>query len=269
MSQKSAKPIIYKQDLKHFSGLELVNAQMLSTQDSLEVAPKNITASAASSSTATGSTARRSVHQEMSMPVHMASEVNTVFKQMGRGAKKHSLETEPSFFAHAEPTGNDGLQAAVVSDGVDGGRLTATETLVASSSAPPTGKAPSPARGPGFRSSHSIGITGVSSASSSTNNVRSGSLSEDASVARKRQSPVAQTSSLVSTKSAGAATSTTTEHAATTLSQSVPATTTILNLEENRVTIQVPGVQNTASVIHRNQQHSPVVKQSSIDKGKH
>ena len=49
-----------------------------------------------------------------------------------------------------------------------------------------------------------------------------------------------------------------------TMSQSMPAT--ILNLEENRVTIQVPGVQSS-SVQPRTSQHPTVVKQSSADKG--
>ena len=48
------------------------------------------------------------------------------------------------------------------------------------------------------------------------------------------------------------------------MSQSMP--TTILNLEENRVTIQVPGVQSS-NVQPRTSQHPTVVKQSSAEKG--
>ena len=48
------------------------------------------------------------------------------------------------------------------------------------------------------------------------------------------------------------------------MSQSM--STTILNLEENRVTIQVPGVQSS-NVQPRTSQHPTVVKQSSAEKG--
>ena len=48
------------------------------------------------------------------------------------------------------------------------------------------------------------------------------------------------------------------------MSQSMP--TTILNIEENRVTIQVPGVQSS-NVQPRTSQHPTVVKQSSAEKG--
>merc|ERR1719510_2243206 len=47
------------------------------------------------------------------------------------------------------------------------------------------------------------------------------------------------------------------------MSQSMP--TTILNIEENRVTIQVPGVQSS-NVQPRTSQHPTVVKQSSAEK---
>ncbi len=266
---KSTPPKIIKQSLKNFSGLEGVTPGMLSTQDSLEVCQKAVTSATTSTTAVTTATARRSVHQEMSMPtVHMPSEI-TVFKQMGRAAKKHSLEGEESFFSGNTP---DGTGGAAYGDGggdaVDGAvaRLAAGEPLVSSSSAPPTAKATSPGRVTGFRSSHSFGITGVTT--TSTNSVRSGSLSEETSAGgRKRQSPVAQTTSLVSSRSSSGMAST--EAGSQPLSQSMPAAATILNLEENRVTIQVPGVQNAAaSVVHRNQHHSPVVKQTSIDKGK-
>ena len=41
----------------------------------------------------------------------------------------------------------------------------------------------------------------------------------------------------------------------------------ILNLEENRVTIQVPGVQSNPSVAVQRNHPATVVKQSSIDRG--
>ena len=41
----------------------------------------------------------------------------------------------------------------------------------------------------------------------------------------------------------------------------------ILNLEENRVTIQVPGVQSNPSVAVQRNHPAAVVKQSSIDRG--
>ena len=201
------KPLIIKQSLRNFSGLEGVTPSMLSTQDSMEVAKAasntaNSAAAAAAMATAaapmssslpTAATAKRTVHHESNM---VASEVfHKVTMVPKPSTKKHSIEDNDS------PDQLDG----------GGGRET-TETTETS----------------GFKS-----------------NPRSGSLSEEASSATQRRSR--GTSSTMSLTS-----------------QSIP-TSTILNLEENRVTIQVPGV--SSSVHHRTSHHPTVIKQTSLDKG--
>lgn len=195
----SSPPLIIKQSLKNFSGLEGVTPGMLSTQDSLEAAQAQRAAAAQAAATTsmplvsqtsapvTSATAKRTVHHESSMPVAASSEVSTaVFHKVGKLSKKHSVDD--NIFGEE--------QASEVS---------------------PDNKTPPP------------------SSSSATSAIRSGSLSEEAASSSRRRS-------------------------AKEMSQSMPAT--ILNLEENRVTIQVPGVTPPRP------SHPAVVKQSSIDRGK-
>lgn len=204
MRGNSSPPLIIKQSLKNFSGLEGVTPGMLSTQDSLEAAQAQRAAAAAAAAAASATTsmplvsqasapvssatAKRTVHHESSMPVASSSEVSTaVFHKMGKLSKKHSVDEHDNIFGEEV------------------------------SERSPDTKTPPP------------------SSSSATSAIRSGSLSEEASSSSRRRS-------------------------AKEMSQSMPAT--ILNLEENRVTIQVPGVTPPRS------SHPAVVKQSSIDRGK-
>ena len=105
----SSPPKIIKQSLKNFSGLEGVTPGMLSTQDSLEVVQKfgEKRGVAAAVSGQGDLMARRSVHQEMSMPATTtttlvaaggsklsAADASAVFHRVGRAAKKHSLDEE-------------------------------------------------------------------------------------------------------------------------------------------------------------------------------
>ena len=107
--------------------------------------------------------------------------------------------------------------------------------------------------------------------SASTSSARSGSISEEG-VNSSRRRAVGQAvasrgsrDNLIGGNNPGiVATSSQPQNQPQTMSQSMPAT--ILNLEENRVTIQVPGVQSS-SVQPRTSQHPTVVKQSSADKG--
>ena len=112
------------------------------------------------------------------------------------------------------------------------------------------------------------------SSSNSANSARSGSLSEEVVTSSTRRRPTGQTSvtsrgsrdNLLSGGGAGSKDSGgNTSQQSQPMSQSMPAT--ILNLEENRVTIQVPGVQSS-NVQQRTSQHPTVVKQSSAEKGK-
>jgi hypothetical protein len=235
----SSPPKIIKQSLKNFSGLEGVTAGMLSTQDSLEVAQRPTTAPGGGTTTplvtsTTTATARRSVHHDLSMPVASTSEVNTaVFHKMGRAAKKHSLD-------------EDYL-------GLDGTGLVDAPTVGADavdySSQIKTTSPPAPSSN--FRSTSASTVTSL----------RSGSLSEDVASATS----TSRRRAIVSSRSTGMTSDTSSigVHHHQPLSQSMP--TTIANLEENRVTIQVPGVQNTTAVSHRSH-HPTVVKHTSVDK---
>ena len=111
--------------------------------------------------------------------------------------------------------------------------------------------------------------------SASTSSARSGSLSEEGFNSSRRRAVIGQAvasrgsrDNLIGGSNPGSVAATSSQQPQsqpqTTMSQSMPAT--ILNLEENRVTIQVPGVQSS-SVQPRTSQHPTVVKQSSADKG--
>ena len=235
----SSPPLIIKQSLRNFSGLEGVTPSMLSTQDSLEVAQRTaanlnstttnplsstqqqqqIASSSLSSAAAASSsvTARRTVHHESNMPI--ASDVSTaVFHKVTPKpvhAKKHSITDDNDLSNNPE----DSLTTET-----DGFKL------------PPAPLPPASAAGP----------------KTSSASIRSGSLSEE----------VIQATTQRRSRGTTSATSLT--------SQSMP-TSTILNLEENRVTIQVPGGHpvSSSTVHHRTtmSHHSTVIKQTSIEKG--
>ena len=229
----SSPPLIIKQSLRNFSGLEGVTPSMLSTQDSLEVAQRTATnlnstttplsntqaSSSLSSATSSSVTAKRTVHHESNMPV--ASEVSTaVFHKVTPKpvhAKKHSITDDNNLLNNSEerPTEADGHKLPP----------------------PPLPSIPTASAGP----------------KTSSTSIRSGSLSEE----------VIQATTQRRSRGTTSATSLT--------SQSMP-TPTILNLEENRVTIQVPGghpVSSSSTVLHpmTMSHHSTVIKQTSIDKG--
>ena len=229
----SSPPLIIKQSLRNFSGLEGVTPSMLSTQDSLEVAQRTATnlnstttplsntqaSSSLSSATSSSVTAKRTVHHESNMPV--ASEVSTaVFHKVTPKpvhAKKHSITDDNNLLNNPEerPTEADGYKLPP----------------------PPLPSIPTASAGP----------------KTSSTSIRSGSLSEE----------VIQATTQRRSRGTTSATSLT--------SQSMP-TPTILNLEENRVTIQVPGghpVSSSSTVLHPMtvSHHSTVLKQTSIDKG--
>lgn len=215
MRGNSSPPLIIKQSLKNFSGLEGVTPGMLSTQDSLEAAQAqramgNLSLVTQSSAPAMTATAKRTVHHESSMPV--ASEVSTaaVFHKMGKVSKKHSIDNDPDNIFSSQGGGG----------GEDNGE---------NKSPPPTVQQTS-----SVTNRPLVTTTSSSAAAAAGSAARSGSLSEEA-LSKQRRG--------VSAKE---------------MSQSMPAT--ILNLEENRVTIQVPG--STSSV-----KPPAVVKQSSIDRG--
>ena len=200
MMRNSSPPIIIKQSLKNFSGLEGVTTGMLSTQDSLEVAQR---AAAAASSAAGNPTptsplvtqisaptpasaeackAKRTVHHEASMPVASTSEpVSTaVFHKMGK--VKHSIDCTD---------------------------IALTQQQQQQTQLPPDNPPP-----------HL-------------------ELNLDPEISSNRR--------LQRGGNNGKA--------------------EILNLEENRVTIQVPGVQSNPSVAVQRNHPATVVKQSSIDRG--
>ena len=200
MMRNSSPPIIIKQSLKNFSGLEGVTTGMLSTQDSLEVAQR---AAAAASSAAGNPTptsplvtqisaptpasaeackAKRTVHHEASMPVASTSEpVSTaVFHKMGK--VKHSIDCTD---------------------------IALTQQQQQQTQLPPDNPP-----------SHL-------------------ELNLDPEISSNRR--------LQRGGNNGKA--------------------EILNLEENRVTIQVPGVQSNPSVAVQRNHPATVVKQSSIDRG--
>jgi len=276
----SSPPKIIKQSLKNFSGLEGVTPGMLSTQDSLEVAQQRILGSTSSPSpltsstslssaptTSTAQTAKRLIHHESSMPVASSSEVSTaVFHKVNpRLAKKNSIDAE-EFFDQDHHTDTTSSTTAA-SDVVDG--------LVGS------------AGGGGGHSdvkSNSRTLSSSISNSASTSSARSGSLSEDHIGSRQpRMNVNKQLSSSAASTSHGSRDNLMSGSASSNLggasvqsqpqiqqqqqqppmSQSMP--TTILNIEENRVTIQVPGVQSS-NVQPRTSQHPTVVKQSSAEK---
>lgn len=233
----SSPPKIIKQSLRNFSGLEGVTPERLSTQDSLEVAQRSsslgqtpqqpVSQASMTLSSSKPAMARRSVHQEMSMPAAVASstEAATVFHKMGRAAKKNSLDE--GFFTTALPvTHENNSSSASEYSSVD------LKTNLASLT---------------------IGIG--NNAASATNSARSGSLSEDATAAGDKE---------LKTKKSASSTSDVTQ---------AGAAATILNIEENRVKIQVPGKQQLqqqhsggSGSGSTRQHHAPVVKQSSIDK---
>lgn len=206
----SSPPLIIKQSLKNFSGLEGVTPGMLSTQDSLEAAQAQQARQHAAmhsgivNQASVPGMAKRTVHHESSMPVASSSSAESaVFHKLPhqKVSKKHSVEaaTEDSMFDD-EPQENSSK----------------------SSTSPPSV---------------------IHKVTSSTGQQRSGSLTEDSHGrdGRGRKD----------------------------MSQSMPSAT-ILNLEENRVTIQVPGgVQsNPSSAVPARVSHHPaVVKQSSVDRG--
>jgi len=242
MRGNSSPPLIIKQSLKNFSGLEGVTPGMLSTQDSLEAAQAQKAAAAANSGAGPPTTplvtqasmppmmaavtAKRTIHQESSMPVASTMEVSTaVFHKMGKVTKKNSIEGSDPIFG----------------DGESGSEV--NENSSKSSTSPPSVVALRPS------SSSGAGSSG-----------RSGSLSEE----------TGPTSASASHHSGSG--STRRRPGGKDMTQSMPAT--ILNLEENRVTIQVPGVQagsgSGSTAVHlpsRSFNHPPaVVKQSSIDR---
>jgi hypothetical protein len=108
MMRNSSPPLIIKQSLKNFSGLEGVTPGMLSTQDSLEVAQRAISGagghptptsplvtqiSAPTPATSEACKAKRTVHHEASMPVASTLEPvssTAVFHKMGK--VKHSID---------------------------------------------------------------------------------------------------------------------------------------------------------------------------------
>ena len=196
MMRNSSPPIIIKQSLKNFSGLEGVTQGMLSTQDSLEVPQRAAAASSVGNPTPTSPLvtqisaptpasaeackAKRTVHHEASMPVASTSEpVSTaVFHKMGK--VKHSIDCTDIASQQQQPNklpDNPHLELNLDPD--------------------------------------------ISSASSSRRLQRGGNNGK----------------------------------------------AEILNLEENRVTIQVPGVQSNPSVAVQRNHPATVVKQSSIDRG--
>ena len=293
----SSPPKIIKQSLKNFSGLEGVTPGMLSTQDSLEVVQKFGGEKRGQSDLM----ARRSVHQEMSMPSPAtmtmmtsaglkmsAAEASSVFHRVGRAAKKHSLDEE--FFVGTDlRAGGIGLTiqqnpspkgpreksgATFHEDTVDSGPVSVKplsrsghhhhhQSHHHSSNLSSTG-----------RSSLTIGIggsgstSGTSLSSGSTTSGRSCSLSDEAHTVAVEQRRRLQALS-TSVSHAGMATSASASGniaQSSSLSHSLPAT--ILNLEDNKVKIQVPGLQqqqqqqSTAS-----RTHSTVSKQTSLDKG--
>lgn len=216
---------------------------MLSTQDSLEVAqqrvlgstsstPNPALTSSASLSSSSVVTAKRMIHHETSMPVASTSEISTaVFHKVNqRVSKKNSVDDE--FFDI------EGVEAATASEVVDG--ITAKSQM--SSTASTTNSRPS--------LSNSTPLTSA----------RSGSLSHPVPTRGSRDNLIRGNNSGPLASSASQAQS---APQSQTMSQSMPAT--ILNLEENRVTIQVPGVQSS-NVQPRTSQHPTVVKQSSAEK---
>ena len=219
-----------------------------------------------------------------------AAEASSVFHRVGRAAKKHSLDEE--FFVgtdlRAGPAGLTIQQSAPSPKGpreksganyhedtVDCGPVNVKplsrsghhhhhQSHHHSSNLSSTG-----------RSSLTIGIGGSGSASGtslssgSTTSGRSCSLSDEAHTVAVEQRRRLQALSS-STSHAGMATSTSASSniaQSSSLSHSLPAT--ILNLEDNKVKIQVPGLQQQQQQTTASRTHSTVSKQTSLDKGKH
>ena len=189
--RNSSPPLIIKQSLKNFSGLEGVTPGMLSTQDSLEVAQRAASAGGAANPTPTSPLvtqvsaptpasaeackAKRTVHHEASMPVASTSEPlsTAVFHKMGK--VKHSIDYS-DMHQQQQQHQPDNPHLELNSD--------------------------------------------AETSSSSRRSQRGNNGKAE-----------------------------------------------ILNLEENRVTIQVPGVQSNPSVAVQRNHPAAVVKQSSIDRG--
>ena len=307
----SPPPKIVKASLKNFSGLEGVTLGMLSTQDSLEVVqrPCNERRGGAVPSSGSGDViARRSVHQEMSMPATTtmmtaglgaipgsklsAGEAGAVFHRVGRAAKKHSLDEE--FFVgsdlraaavaagHAQaqqhspspkgPRDKSGANSHPEIDTIDSaGTSLATLQLSSRSGHHHHHQSHhhSSSLSTSGRSSLTIGsVSGASSSSSASGTSgRSCSLSDEAhtvAVEQRRRLQALSSSTSHATISSTVQASSIAQSSA--LSHSLP--TTIPNLEENKVKIQVPGfqqVQPQQQVATRT--HSAVFKQTSLDKG--
>ena len=296
----SSPPKIIKQSLKNFSGLEGVTPGMLSTQDSLEVVQKFNAEKRVMSGTG-DLMARRSVHQEMSMPATTtttmlagsklsAADASAVFHRVGRAAKKHSLDEDFFIGSDLRAVAAGAINQQPSPKGPrdkSGSNFHEGDTVDSSSST--AGKSSSrsghhhhhqshghhsSSLSTSGRSSLTIGIggsgstSGTSISSGSTTSGRSCSLSDEAHTVAVEQRRRLQALSS-STSHAGMATSASASGSiahSSALSHSLPAT--ILNLEDNKVKIQVPGLQQQPqqqSTATRT--HSAVAKQTSLDKG--
>ena len=289
----SAPPKIIKASLKSFSGLEGVTPERLSTQDSVEAAQK-LAKQASADVVAVNSSSRRSIpHESSSIRHHRPSE--GLFAKVGRAGKKHSLDedylsppvplnssssstTSSTHAALSERLSTDPPSATSTSRTFSSSSSTSAIPHISSSISPPlpnpgqdakksdeVDKSISTATSGSGRTSLTIGIGGggqTTTASSNNPQGRSSSLSDDhayLSVSEQRRKFLAASTSADSSQMTIATTSAATS---STMSASLPST--IPNIDENRVKIQVTsGVVQTSHV-----KKSTVVKQTSIEKGK-
>ena len=280
----SAPPKIIKASLKSFSGLEGVTPERLSTQDSVEAAQK-LAKQASADVVAVNSSSRRSIpHESSSIRHHRPSE--GLFAKVGRAGKKHSLDEDylsppvPMNSSHAPLSERLSTDPPVASSRAfsSSSSTSAIPHISSSSISPPlqdakksdevdgSGSISTATSGSG-RTSLTIGIGGQQPPAAMTSTPqqgRSSSLSDDhayLSVSEQRRKFLAASSSADSSQTTVAAASASTS---TSMSASLPST--IPNIDENRVKIQVTsGVVQTSSSQHVKK--STVIKQTSIEKG--
>ena len=249
----SSPPKIIKASLKSFSGLEGVTPERLSTQDSLESGrlSKQPSSEVPASSQAMP---RKSIPQESTLPSsssaagnstassrgHRASE--TLLSKVGiKATKKHSLDEDyhnlPSQQHQPPPTSSSANPVHLTTSDPDSQHAKSNDIYGASDKGSSSAASASSAGGP-----------------------RSSSLSDEhssTSVAEQRRRFLASTSCNVS--EGGQA-----QHSLPPSAMSTSLPSTIPNIEENRVKIQVPGGMSNAAATRP---HPQVVKQSSVNKG--
>ena len=294
--------VIVQASLKNFSGLEGVTPERLSTQDSLEAGQKlakqtsqDVTAAAAAAAAAntsapSGATVvfRKSIPQEGptsgSAPTMVSSSSRThrasdaIASRVSRGGvkKKHSLDEDYLMPAHPPLTERLSDSPAYSSSGQTSASLL------------------QPDGGNGGTSSKKVSTSSSEAATTSTSSARSSSISDEnppplppsSSVKPPApQPPSHQQSSttisvavsekkkfLTSTNSAAAIISSSSSSSSggadgSTSSSSAFRMSSISNLEENRVKIQVPGGLSNAAASSNSTTRQTILKQSSVDKG--